>query len=153
MEDNVSFDSDAALDSHHINKKAKSRTLDLGVCALGAGAICLEECQICQCTIHIFVQISCMYCSIRVCLQPTNTSCKQRGINIWHHSGLLDENGYGYYSGKIREHIFKKEGRLIVQGSLGGWVIPQPTTHVGLRPIPQPVPLQMGPTTQSIVFK
>jgi hypothetical protein len=29
---------------------------------------------------------------------------------------------------------------LIVQGSLGGWVIPQPTTHVGLGPIPQPIP-------------
>ena len=50
------------------------------------------------------------------------------------------------------EQIFKKEGRSIIQGSLGGRVIPQPITCVGLMPIPQPVPLQMGPR-QPVVFK
>jgi hypothetical protein len=58
-------------------------------------------------------------------------------FNIWH-IGLLHKIGHEY-GGKIREthveRIFKKEGRLIVQGSLGGQVIPQPTTHV----------IQMGP--------
>jgi hypothetical protein len=75
-------------------------------------------------------------------------------FNIWH-IGLLHENSYGYSATikeKLVEQIFKKEGRLIVQGSLGGQVIPQPTTCVGLRPISQPVPLQTGPT-QSMVFK
>jgi hypothetical protein len=77
-------------------------------------------------------------------------------FNIWH-IGLLHENGYGH-GGKIRkkcaDQIFKKEGRLIVQRSLGGWVSPQPqpTAHVGLGPIPQPAPLEMGPI-QSVILK
>jgi hypothetical protein len=70
---------------------------------------------------------------------------------------MLDhKNGYGYGGGKIREkyveQIFKKEGRLIVQGSLESWAIPQSTTDVGLRPIPQPIALQLGPM-ESMIFK
>jgi hypothetical protein len=50
--------------------------------------------------------------------------------SIWH-IGLVEKDGYGY-SGRIgekaAEQCFKKEGRLILQGSLGGHVIPQATT-------------------------
>ena len=65
-------------------------------------------------------------------------------FNIWH-IGLVENDGYGY-GGKIGEKVveqcFKKEGRSILQGSLGGRVIPQ----AAAMPIPQPVMLERGPT-------
>jgi hypothetical protein len=68
-------------------------------------------------------------------------------FNIWH-IGLVGKDGYGY-GGKIGEKVveqcFKEEGRLILQGSLGGHVIPQATAsgHLGML-IPQHVPLEGG---------
>jgi hypothetical protein len=49
---------------------------------------------------------------------------------------------------KVVEQCFKKEGRSILQGSLlGDHAIPQAATsgHLGIT-IPQPVPLEGGPT-------
>jgi hypothetical protein len=69
-------------------------------------------------------------------------------FNIWH-IGLVEKDGYGY-GGKIGEKVveqcFKKEGRSILQGSLGGHVIPQAAGYgrFGMQ-IPQPVPLEGGP--------
>jgi hypothetical protein len=65
-------------------------------------------------------------------------------FNIWH-IGLVENDGYGY-GGKISEkeveQCFKKEGRSILQGSLGGHVIPQ----AAAMPIrPQPIMLERGP--------
>jgi hypothetical protein len=67
-------------------------------------------------------------------------------FNIWH-IGLVEQDGYGY-GGKISEKTveqwLKKEGRVILQGSLGGHVIPQ----AAAMPIhPQPAAmLERGPT-------
>jgi hypothetical protein len=67
-------------------------------------------------------------------------------FNIWH-IGLVEQDGYGY-GGKISEKTveqwLKKEGRVILQGSLGGHVIPQ---AVAMPIHPQPAAmLERGPT-------
>jgi hypothetical protein len=69
-------------------------------------------------------------------------------LNIWH-IGLVEKDGYGYgrkIGEKVVEKCIKKEGRSILQGSLGDHVIPQAAAscHLGM-PIPQPVSLEGGP--------
>jgi hypothetical protein len=64
------------LSIHSTSTEKPKSTSDLGVC-IGAASL-VEECRIGQQSQYIyFVQGRCwMDCSIRVCLQPTNKSCK-----------------------------------------------------------------------------
>jgi hypothetical protein len=166
MEEELSFNVGAAFDSQHVNKKAKP---DFGFGGEhwgnrlgGMPNWSILNTYICSRKTLDGLQRRGLFAAYQQVMRTEEDTLGphdvyKRVANLFNirHVGLLCDNGYGY-GGKISEkhveQIFKKEGRLIVQGSLGGRVIPQPTTHVGLRPIPQPVPIQMGPT-QPVVFK
>jgi hypothetical protein len=163
MEEELSFDVGAAFDSQHVSKKAK---IDLGFGGVrwgnrlgGMPNWSMLNTYLDSRTTLDRSQRQGLFAAYQQILQTWGDTLRPHDVytrvanlfNIWH-IGLLSENGYGY-GGKITEkhveQIFKKEGRSIVQGSLGGRVIPQPTTRLGLSP--QPVSLQTGPT-QPVAF-